>query len=106
MLKSDDTVMRERAYSMGLNSADDTLRAISLRNKFNELKSMHVAFTLPDGASEKAKEKFAEFGGSWALNIKTYEEKNGRFTFTTSIGGTYIKDGNISGLMLQFARVC
>jgi len=107
MLKSDDTAMRETAYSMGLNSADDTLRAISLRNKFNELKSIHVAFTLPDGASEKAKAKFAEFGGSLALNIKGYEEKNGRFTFSTSIGGNYTKDGNISGLMLQFAsRYC
>ncbi|MFC1520332.1 hypothetical protein ACFL6Z_11540 [Pseudomonadota bacterium] len=101
MLKSDDTAMRETAYSMGLNSADDTLRAIALRNKFNDLKVLHVQFQLPEGADDKVKAQFAAFGGSLVLNIQKYEEKNGRFSFMT-VNYQHAKDGNISGLVLQF----
>ncbi|MEH6733828.1 MAG: hypothetical protein V7690_04210 [Shewanella sp.] len=100
MLKSDDTAMREMAYSMGLNSADDTLRSITLRNKFNNLKVLNIKFKLPEGANEKVQSKFAEFGGGVVLNIEKYDEKNGQFKFkSNSYGG---RDGNISGLMLQF----
>jgi hypothetical protein len=100
MLKSNDTAMRETAYSMGLNSADDTLRAIALRNKFNELKVMHIAISLPEGADEKVKKVFNDYGGALSLNIKSYDEKTGRFVFNTRfVNG---KDGNVSGLALQF----
>jgi hypothetical protein len=85
---------------MGLNSADDTLRSITLRNKFNNLKVLNIKFKLPEGANEKVQSKFAEFGGGVVLNIEKYDEKNGQFKFkSNSYGG---RDGNISGLMLQF----
>ncbi|WP_351189414.1 hypothetical protein [Shewanella sp. TB4-MNA-CIBAN-0142] len=100
MLKSDDTAMREMAYSMGLNSADDTLRSITLRNKFNDLKVLNITLKLPEGANESAQTIFTKFGGKVLLNIQKYDEKNGRFTYKSNNYGGY--DGNISGLMLQF----
>ncbi|PKH33593.1 HEAT repeat domain-containing protein [Shewanella sp. ALD9] len=101
MLKSDDTAMREMAYSMGLNSADDTLRAITLRNKFNSLNVLGINFKLPEDADEKIKSTFAKYGGGIVLNLRKYDEKNGRFEFKPNYIGVYY-DGNISGLMLQF----
>lgn len=109
MLKSDDTAMRELAYTTGFNSADDTMRAIALRNKFNELDTLTMYFTLPENATEKDKTQFEWFGGSLSLVFSGYDEKTGKFKSygTKSPGGSYTKVGNVSGLALNFnTRYC
>jgi len=109
MLKSDDTAMRELAYTTGFNSADDTFRAIALRNKFNELDTLTMYFTLPENANESTKKQFDWFGGSLSLLFKQYDEKTGKFKVNGSktASGTYTRVGSVSGLSVSFnTRYC
>lgn len=103
MLKSSDTAMRELAYATGLNSADDVLRAVTLRNKFNETNILAVEAKLPEQASDKDKEMFKEYlnGGILTIKISKYEEATGSFTFRTqNAGSDYL--GSVTGLKLNF----
>jgi hypothetical protein len=104
MLKSKDTAMRELAYATGLNSANDVLRAITLRNKFNETNILAVEGTLPEQASDKDKEMFKGYlnGGILIVNISKYDEATGRFSYRTKNdrGSDYF--GSVTGLKLNF----
>ncbi len=107
MLKSTDTAMRELAYTTGFNSADDTLRAITLRNKFNELNTLTLYFTLPEDADEKIKSQFDYFGGSLSLLFDSYDENTGKFKAASSKSSSYPKPGSVSGLSVNFnTRYC
>ncbi|MDE3271393.1 hypothetical protein [Pseudoalteromonas sp. G4] len=103
MLKSNDTAMRELAYTTGFNSADDTFRAVTLRNKLNETDLLALTLTLPENASEKIQKTFAYYGGILSLQFKDYDEKNGKFTTASTRNPGYKKAGNLSGLSLTFA---
>ncbi|MBA6349910.1 hypothetical protein [Colwellia sp. BRX8-9] len=108
MLKSSDTAMKEQAYSVGFNSADDAVRAIALRNKLNEISSLTLYFTLSETATEKNKEIYQKFGGSLTLLMNKYDEKTAKFTTyssysgSSSAGRSQSKPGNVSGLTVSF----
>ena len=103
MLKSEDTAMRELAYNLGLNSADDAVRAITLRNKFNELSTLALNVTLPENSDKKAKGVFDSYAGSgiYLITFEKYEESKGQFKFKDQANSSG-KDGSISGLTLSF----
>lgn len=101
MLKSGDTSMRELAYTIGFNSAEDTFRAIALRNKFNELKSLTVYFDLPESPTDKQKKTYEGWSGSLIMGINSYDEATG--TIKSSDQFNYkTGNGSISGLSVNF----
>ena len=102
MLKSDDTAMREIAYSTGFNSADDSIRAITLRNKLNETDSFTMYFALPENADENLKKQYDYFGGSLTLLFKKYDENTGKFTAVSTVNSSSERPGNVSGLTFTF----
>jgi hypothetical protein len=103
MLKSKDTAMRELAYATGFNSADDVLRAVTLRNKFNETKILAVEAKLSEQPTDKNKEVFNKRlnGGVLIVNISRYEETTGGFTFSTRNYNSK-RTGSLTGLKLNF----
>jgi hypothetical protein len=101
MLKSQDTAMREIGYTTGFNSADDTLRAIALRNKFNELNSITVYFELPENPTENKKEIYDGWSGSLVMGLTAYNEANGNFRARDQFSSSK-NDSNVSGLSVNF----
>lgn len=106
MLKSQDTAMRELAYTTGFNSADDTFRAIALRNKFNELKSVTVYLELPENSSDDLKKVYDSRAGILILSITKYNEAVGSFASGEG-SSNYKYDSSVSGLSVNFqTRQC
>lgn len=103
MLKSEDTAMRELAYATGLNSADDVLRAVTIRNKLNETNILAVEAKLPEQATDKGKEAFNKYlnGGILTVKVTKYDEAKGSFIYKTQNShNSYL--GSVTGLKLNF----
>jgi hypothetical protein len=96
MLDSDDISMRETAYTVGFASADDTVRAITARKRFKELKVMNFEVKLPENANEMQKKIFAKFGSLLVFNISKYNESTGEIDFKDSS-----KKASVSGITLN-----
>ncbi len=76
MQNSDDLAMREMAFSAGINSSDESIVALTIRNKFSELDNFMVEMEAPseDAAAQKV---YTEFGGRVMVNIKKYDKQKG-----------------------------
>jgi hypothetical protein len=101
MLKSDDIAMRELAYGMGFNSADEAMRAVCLKNKFADQKMISVKIADIASPSDSQKKALDAWGGIYTFNVKTFDEKTGQFTTT----GSYRKgDGQLNGTRMEFSQ--
>lgn len=98
LLKSDDPAMREIAFSLGFASLDDTMRAITLKNRFSDLKVLNFQMSLRDKPTETEKSAIVEkFGGVYAVKLKSYDVNTGWLVFS---GG----EGQVVGTGLDFQR--
>jgi hypothetical protein len=99
MLKSDDLAMRELAYGVGFNSADDAMRAVCLKNKLADLQTIAIKISEINAPSKTQQKGLAAWGGIYSFDLKDYDEKTGRF----GTAGTH-KNGNgqVSGIGLEF----
>lgn len=96
MLKSDDLAMRELAFSVGFSSADDAMRAVCLKNKFNYMKTLAIKLTAREKATENEKKTIERLGSSYPLNIREYDVNTGAIT----LAGSGI--GQVSGTGFEF----
>jgi hypothetical protein len=101
MLKSDDIAMRELAYGMGFNSADQAMRAVCLKNKFADQKMISIMITDISSPSDSEKKALDAWGGIYSFDVKSFDEKTGQFTSA----GTYRKGtGQLNGTRMEFSQ--
>lgn len=107
MLKSDDLAMKEVAYGIGFNSADDAMRALALKGKFRDVTVLPFKLTAGEKETEGEKSTLQKLANSYSFKLGEFHEDTGRFTFS---GGDYPPskyDGQISGTGLEFqSRYC
>jgi hypothetical protein len=101
MLKSDDVAMRELAYGIGFSSADQSMRAVCLNNRFASLKTVVIKIATVDGFTEKQQKALARWGGDYRFEIKEYDEKTGQFSST---GGGHVGRGQVTGTRIDFSQ--
>ncbi|PHQ27236.1 hypothetical protein CLH62_06595 [Marinobacter guineae] len=101
MLKSDDLAMKEVAYGIGFNSADDAMRAVALKAKFRDITVMPFKVTSGEEETETEKSILEKWAGTYSFDLKEFNEDTGQFTFR---GGDYSGSatGQISGTGLEF----
>lgn len=101
MLKSDDIAMRELAYGVGFNSADEAMRAVCLNNKFADQKLISVKIADISSPSDSQKKALDAWGGIYTFNVNTFDEKTGQF----ATAGSYRKgSGQINGTRMEFSQ--
>ena len=101
MLKSDDIAMRELAYGMGFNSADEAMRAVSLKNKFADQQMISVKISAIASPSDSQKKALGDWGGIYSFNVKGFDDKTGQFT----TAGSYRKGtGQLNGTRMEFSQ--
>lgn len=105
MLKSADIAMRELAYGICFNSADQAMRTVCLKNRFADLQTLAIKIGEIDDPTDQQAKAIADWGGVYNCAIKDYDEKTGRF----SCGGSsyYQGSGQITGTTVVLsARYC
>jgi len=101
MLKSDDIAMRELAYGMGFNSADEAMRAVALKNKFADQKIISIKIADVSSPSDSQKKALDAWGGTYSFDIKSFDEKTGQF----ATSGNYRKGtGQLNGTRIEFSQ--
>lgn len=107
MLKSDDLAMKEVAYGIGFNSADDAMRALALKGKFRDVTVLPFKLTAGEKETEAEKSTLQKLANSYSFKLGEFHEDTGRFSF---YGGDYPPtkyNGQISGTGLEFqSRYC
>lgn len=101
MLKSDDIAMREMAFGMCFNSADQAMLAICLKNKFADFQTLTLNIVEKSGWSDTEKKALADWGGVYSFDVTNYDEKSGQFT---SAGSYKIGKGQITGIQVKFTQ--
>jgi hypothetical protein len=101
MQNSEDIAMREMGFSAGINSSDEAVVAITIRNKFKEIKNFNIQLVLPSDAPEELKKFYNEkLGGQIGFSITSYDPA----TATFRNGTTYSNQpttSTISGRVLH-----
>lgn len=105
MQNSNDIAMRELAFSAGVQSSDEAVVALTIRNKFTEIDNFSVVLTKPEDGG-KNMEKYNDLGGRVMFKIRAYDKAKGTFTNDTDFSTT-TKQSTISGLNLILeSRYC
>lgn len=101
MQNSDDLAMKEMAFSAGINASDESVVALTIRNRFSEIDNFSITFEDPS-ENENATKVFNEFGGRLMVQIRTYNKEKGTFKNTSHVAdhSNYAKMSTISGLNL------
>ncbi len=103
MQNSEDLAMRELAFSAGVNASDESVVALTIRNKFSEIDSFVVSFSeTPE--NENAKKVYDDFGGRLMVRISNYNKDKGVFK-NNSHKHSSSKVSTISGLNLFLETV-
>jgi hypothetical protein len=101
MQNSEDIAMREMGFSAGINSSDEAVVAITIRNKFKEIKNFNIQLVLPSDASEEVKKFYNDkLGGQMGFRIGAYDPATATFTNGTTYSGT-TNTSTISGRVLH-----
>ena len=106
MLKDDDIAMRELAYGICFNSADQAMRSVCLKNRFADLKTVGFKITeIEESSDDKQREKqrkaVEDWGGVYSFQIAEFDEKTGQFTSK----GTYKQGtGQITGVTVVLSQ--
>jgi hypothetical protein len=101
MLKSDDIAMRELAYGMGFNSADEAMRAVALKNKFADQKIISIKIADVSSPSDSQKKALDSWGGTYSFDVKSFDEKTGQFT---TVGNYRKGTGQLNGTRIEFSH--
>lgn len=101
MLSAEDVAMRELAFGLCFNSADDAMRAICLRKKFATLNTISVEFPKQTERSDTQAKALKDWGGIYSFGVEKFDTKTGHFKTT----GTYQQgNGQVSGTRLDFRQ--
>lgn len=98
MQNSEDLAMKELSFYTGLKSPDESIVALSIRNRFSEIDSFVVLMTKPN-EGDAAQKVYDGFGGKVLFNIKSYDKSRATFVNATH-RDTRQYDSTISGLNL------
>ena len=98
MQNSEDLAMRELAFSAGVNASDESVVALTIRNKFSELDNFIVSFN-SEPEDEEGKKIYKSIGGRLNVEIGEYNKNKGVFRNSTNYSSS---SGNstLSGLNL------
>ncbi|SFM98009.1 hypothetical protein [Marinobacter pelagius] len=102
MLKSDDLAMKEVAYGVGFNSADDAMRALALKGKFRDITVLPFKLTAGEEETESEKSTLEKWSGSYSFTLGEFDESTGQFTFFGGDAPRSTMKGQISGTGLEF----
>jgi hypothetical protein len=106
MQGSDDLAMREMGFSAGINSSDEAIVALTIRNKFKEIKNFTIEFELPKDANEKIKNVFKKLGsGQLPYYVKSYDPMTATMVTNTVASNNYNANSSISGTKLHLKSV-
>ncbi|APE03111.1 hypothetical protein BM526_15395 [Alteromonas mediterranea] len=101
MQNSDDLAMRELSFSAGVNASDESVVALTIRNKFSELDNFIVSFN-SEPESDEGKKVYKKIGGQLNVKINEYNKEKGVFLNSTNYSGSSNKS-SLSGLNLFLA---
>ena len=104
LLASDDLALRQFAYETAFASKDQSMRSIALKRKIGEMKTLVIDVETGKNPTEGEKKVLAAWGGTYAFEVKSFDEKTGTFESTDyNVQGK----GQVSGTTLSFAhRYC
>jgi len=101
MLKSADVAMRELAFGVCFDSADQTMQVLCLKNKLAQMQTIAVH---PKEQSERSPSELTalkDWGGVSNFSIDSFDEKDGPFT----TAGSYRKgSGQATGIRVEFVQ--
>ena len=98
MLKSEDPVMREIAYNQAFISADETMRAVALRNRLKHLSEFTFTLSLTEEPTELEKTAIVEqLQGIYGIAINDYDVDSGKIS---KFNGDSRNTGQVSGTSL------
>tara|TARA_R110002073_G_scaffold940_7_gene6996 strand:+ start:32877 stop:33494 length:618 start_codon:yes stop_codon:yes gene_type:complete len=98
MLKSEDPVMREIAYNQAFISADETMRAVALRNRLKDLSEFTFTLSLTEKPTELEKTAILEnLQGIYGIAINAYDVDSGKIS---EFNDYYRNTGQVSGTSL------
>lgn len=106
MQNSEDIAMREMGFSAGINSSDEAVLAITIRNKFKEIKNFNIEMTPEGKVSEDGQKEVASIGGILGVTIREYDPALATFSNLTNYGSNS-HTSSITGTIIQFnSRYC
>lgn len=106
MQSSDDLAMREMGYNAGINSSDEAVLALTIRNRFKEIKTFNIEMAVSGEVNEEGQKVVSEIGGRLGVIVKDYDANTASFkNSTTYSGNTY--ESSITGTVIQLnTRYC
>ncbi|AOY86729.1 hypothetical protein BKP64_00245 [Marinobacter salinus] len=107
MLKSDDLAMKEVAYGIGFNSADEATRALALKGKFRDVKVLPFRLTTGEPQTDTEKNTIRKWAGAYGFELREFNEDTGQFTFRGDDYPNRDKLGQVNGTGVEFqAQYC
>ncbi len=104
LLAEDDLALRQFAYRTAFSGKDQTMRAIALKRKIGEMKTLVIDVSAGKNPTEKEKKVLASWGGTYAFEIQSFDAKTGTFATTDY---SYNGKGQVTGTTLSFShRFC
>jgi hypothetical protein len=101
LLAEDDVALRQFAYRTAFQSDDQTLRAVALKRRIGDMKALVINVEAGDDATEKEKKVLSSWGGIYAFEIESFDEKTGTFESTDY---DHKGKGQVTGTTLSFAH--
>ncbi|WP_217877414.1 hypothetical protein [Pseudoalteromonas shioyasakiensis] len=98
MQNSEDLAMREIAFAAGINASDESVVAVTIRNRISEIDNFAVLLTKPEG-NDEAMKTYNNYGSKVMFRIRSYDKAKGTFVNDTHYDGSD-KTSTISGLNL------
>lgn len=102
MLSSDDPAMKEIAYGIGFNSADEAMRALTLKGKFRDITMLPFTLSTSKDPTETEKNTLEKLAGAYSFRLNEFDADSGRFTFFGPDYPGSKRSGQISGTRVSF----
>jgi hypothetical protein len=101
LLAEDDLMLRQFAYRTAFESDDQTMRAVALKRRIGDMKTLVINVETGENPTEKEKKTLTAWGGIYAFEIESFDEKTGTFETTDY---SYKGKGQVTGTTLSFAH--
>ncbi len=101
LLAEDDLALRQFAYRTAFSGKDQTMRAIALKRKIGEMKTLVIDVGAGKNPTESEKKVLTSWGGTYAFEIQSFDDKTGTFV---SNDYAHKGKGQVSGTTLSFAQ--
>lgn len=101
LLAEDNLALRQFAYRTAFSGTDQTMRAIALKRKIGEMKTLVIDVSVGKNPTESEKKVLTSWGGTYAFEIQSFDDKTGTFV---SNDYAHKGKGQVSGTTLSFAQ--